>query len=488
MAHKKRLVSLLLLAAMLATAACGDNADKGNETTASGGTTVSSDDGGYAYPDKNYGGEELNFMNYATMWECNMAIDCTEQSGDRLENVIYNRNRKVEEKLGITIVEHAIEYPGWSGITESIDSLMQSIASGDHTYDVAYIPLAFKPGLITEKYLYNLYDLPGMNLDSEWWDQNMINSLTINGNLYAATSPLHLMSIDMSWVILFNQDMMEDLKLELPYQTVKDGNWTLDKFAEYVKASVSLNGDDGFQPFSAEGNSVYGIAHHPTAIEGFMYAAGNRLVVEENGNYSINLENEHFYNTLDKLYALFDKTNGNREGNSDVNADNSYYGMFRENRAMFLTCELKTTGVMRDLNQTFGLLPCPKYDESQEEYYTLMNANSCVLTVPQDVRNPEMVGYALDALSYESLQTVIPEYYDVSLSQKGLRNEESIEMLQIIRESRGIEFSRILGVTNDIVSKLSNLQNSTDKSYASTIASNKNAVAENLEKLLDAMD
>lgn len=143
---------------------------------------------------------------------------------------------------------------------------------------------------------------------------------------------------------------------------------------------------------------------------------------------------------------------------------------------------------MRDLNQTFGLLPCPKYDENQEEYYTLMGANSCVLTVPQDVQNPEMVGYALDALSYESLQSLIPEYYDVSLSQKGLRNEESIEMLQIIRESRGIEFSRILGVTNDIVSKLNGLQDSTDRSYASTIASNKNAVAENLEKLLDAMD
>lgn len=485
---KNKLVSLLLLAAMLTTVSCGDSLPEGNDDIQSSdadSTTAAAK--GYSYPDKNFDGKELTILNYSDMWECTMALDFAEQTAERLDDAIYSRNRKVEDKLGFKLVETAMQYPGWSNRTDSIDIIMQNVISDDQTYDTAYVPVSFKPALMTEGYLYDLYELPGLNLDEEWWDQNIVDSLAINGKLFAVTSPLHLMAVDMSWVMLFNQDMMDDLKLEYPYQLVKDGNWTLDKFSEYVKNVVQLNGDDGFQPYSRDGNAVYGIAHHTTSFEGFIYAAGNQLITRDGDEYTINLENEHLYNTLDKLYEIFDKTNGNREGGTDASLDNLYYTMFRENRAMFLTCELKTASVMRDMNDTFGLLPYPKYDENQDSYYTLMNASSCVLTVPSNIEDPEFVGITLDALSYESLQSVLPEYYDVSLSQKGLRNEESIEMLDIIRSTRGIEFSRILGITSSICSKLISLQDASDKSYASTIASNKSIVAENLEKILNVM-
>ena len=155
---------------------------------------------------------------------------------------------------------------------------------------------------------------------------------------------------------------------------------------------------------------------------------------------------------------------------------------------MFLTCELKSASVMRDMDATFGLLPYPKYDESQENYQTLMNASSCLLTVPNNIEDPEFTGTVLDALSYESLQSVLPEYYDVSLSQKGLRNDESIEMLQIIRNTRGIEFARIFGVTTSLLEKLRALADSGSDTYVSVIASNKAQVAENLQKLLDSLN
>ena len=47
------------------------------------------------------------------------------------------------------------------------------------------------------------------------------------------------------------------------------------------------------------------------------------------------------------------------------------------------------------------------------------------------VTNPDISEAALimDAFSYMTYKDVLPVYYDVSLSQKGLRNEDSIEML-----------------------------------------------------------
>lgn len=486
---RKQLTSLILLAAVLTSAACGSTPSETPETTASNGddTTTAAETVGYQYPDKDYGGREFTVMNYDSMWDCVMALDFAEQNSDRLDDAIYNRNRKVEEKLGFKMNEVTQHYIGWFEAGNSTDLLMNNIMAGDNTYDAAYIPVTFKPAVVTEGYLYDLYKLPGMNLSEEWWDQVMVDTLTINGQLYAVTSPLHLMSLDMSWVMLFNQDMLDERNMEYPYQLVRDGKWTLDKWQEYVTAVASLNGDDSFT-YSKSGKAIYGISHHPTAIEGMIYSAGNTLVKEENGGYKLDLENEHLYNTLEKCFKLLDRTNGNRTGDTMSANEDYYYNIFRDERAVFLTCELKTATVMRDMKATFGLLPYPKYDESQESYYTMMSASSCVLTVPNNIKDPEFTGTVLDALSYESLQTVLPEYYDISLSQKGLRNDDSIEMLQIIRNTRGVEFARVFGITSDILLEFRNLADSGSENYVSVIAASKSAIEENLNNFLKAFD
>ena len=484
---KRRIIASALLVAMLATVSCGGEAKDPETTTAGGnGETTAEEETGYKYPDKNFGGREFTVMNYSNMWNCVTALDFSEQTGERLDDAIYNRNRKVEDKLGFKMKEVATDYPGWSAMTTTIDALMNGIMAGDNTYDAAYIPISFKPALVTEGYLYDIAELPGINLDGEWWDQVMVDSLTINGKLYAASSPLHLMSLDMSWIMLFNQDMLDDRKMEYPYQLVRDGKWTLDKWGEYVTAFAQLNGDDSFT-YSKDGHATYGVAHHHEALQGLIFSAGNRLVVENNGKYELNVENEHLYNTLDKLFNIIDYTNGNVEGSTD-GSDRDYYKMFRENRALFITCELKSANVLRDMKSTFGLLPYPKYDENQESYLTLMNASGCLLTVPNNIKDPEFTGTVLDALSYESLQTVLPEYYDVSLSQKGLRNDDSIEMLQIIRNTRGIEFARVFGVTSDLLSSLQSLASSGSKEYVSTIASNKTKMTQNLNTLMESFN
>lgn len=43
---------------------------------------------------------------------------------------------------------------------------------------------------------------------------------------------------------------------------------------------------------------------------------------------------------------------------------------------------------------------------------------------------------------------IIFVYDNVTVSQKGLRNENSIEMMEIINGSRGVEFSQVTGITS----------------------------------------
>ena len=81
---------------------------------------------------------------------------------------------------------------------------------------------------------------------------------------------------------------------------------------------------------------------------------------------------------------------------------------------------------------------------------------------------------------------MLPVYYDVTVSQKGLRDEESIEMLDIVRNTRSPLFSDVYGITSTLNSAIQNEVINASGTAASTIAAAKTTVEENLQKVLDA--
>ncbi|MBO5219352.1 MAG: hypothetical protein J6C52_07980, partial [Clostridia bacterium] len=138
----------------------------------------------------------------------------------------------------------------------------------------------------------------------------------------------------------------------------------------------------------------------------------------------------------------------------------------------------------------FGLVPMPKLDESQESYRSLVTYTTEFLTIPKTQDKLSDAGLILDALTYESWRDVLPVYYDITVSQKGLRNAESIEMMQILRDSRSIDFTRVFPIATDLGEALRTLvsDGTGDVSgAASVIESNKSYVEAELQKVIDAM-
>lgn len=83
--------------------------------------------------------------------------------------------------------------------------------------------------------------------------------------------------------------------------------------------------------------------------------------------------------------------------------------------------------------------------------------------------------------------SIIDTNYDESLSQKRLRNVESIEMLELMRNTRYFDISKCYGWTNDLQSAISKLLMAGDGAIASTIASNKDKVLANIDKTLELL-
>ncbi|MBE6612808.1 MAG: hypothetical protein E7632_09985 [Ruminococcaceae bacterium] len=473
---------LILSAMLLSTASCGGSAGEAKDTT----TGASADDTtavvGYDYEGLNYDGYTFKVLNYDDKWNCYVHLTFDEQTGETLDDAVYSRNLKVEDNLNFKLEEVKC---GDVHETELAKMVMQSVMAGDQDYDAAYIQVQFSPSLLTESYLLNIRDIPNIQLDAEHWDGAINESVTINNVLFTASSPLHFMTLDMANVLLFNENMMDSLSLDYPYQLVRDGKWTLDKFQEYVSACTNLNGDSSFK-FNDEGNAVYGIAGHHSLPYAFAYAAGHRLIARDGSDYTINLDSEKFYTTVEKIARFFNTTSGHVLCNADTSAPSSYLRTFRNARSGFITCELKSALELRDMQDTFGLLPMPKYDEAQEGYSSMMSAAAAWLTVPMVQEDIGRTGKILDALSYESWKSVLPIYYDVTVSQKGLRNEESIEMLEIIRNNMGVEFSDILGITTDYVYAL-NISIWNEKANPASLgATHRPKIEANLAEALEA--
>ena len=481
--YKMKRLSLILSAALIALTACGGgDAVQAPSATDTATETAEVIDAGYDYPAEGYGGYEFRFLNMDSQFNCYIRLDFEEQTGESLDDSVYLRNRKVEEKLGIKITELRYMDVSWSsGQIGLCNELINSVMAGDDHCDAAYLPVYFKPEVVTGGYLMDLRSIPELRLDQPYWDQVINDSLEYSGRLYTASGPLHLMTFDLSWVLLFNQRLMTDLGLEYPYKLVTDGKWTLDRFNEYVTASPDIAGESSFA-YKADGVCRYGIAGHSDSPTGFIYSAGNVMTgYDAENRLTVTVGTEKLYSTIDKLIEIFDTKEGK------VYYDNNeYLKIFRDGRAVFITCELKASLEEREMEDAFGLLPFPKYDERQENYQTTMNSIACLLTVPITQTDPARAGVILDALTYESMQTVLPMYYDVTLSQKGLRNNESIDMLDIIRNTRGVEFTDVFGITTGYSGEIKSMVTGGRNTAASATEKNLPKIEANLERVNSA--
>ena len=159
-----------------------------------------------------------------------------------------------------------------------------------------------------------------------------------------------------------------------------------DWYPELVKTATNLNGDDSFE-FKEGGNALYGIAGHGDFPMMFCNGAENRLFTQDGDDYILGIGTERMYNTVEKLVNIFDSKAGYAHFNGNTVMPDGYMNLFRANRAAFLTCELKSTNQLRDMDATFGLLPCPKYelylDKEEKFRFRLRASNGEIICASQ---------------------------------------------------------------------------------------------------------
>ncbi|MGI6195751.1 MAG: ABC transporter substrate-binding protein [Eubacteriales bacterium] len=385
-----------------------------------------------------------------------------EDSEDLVESATYKRNKEVEERYGITIT-----------VSESSDSnyetdALNSILAGDDAYDLifAHSRAAFVYAIQGAAVNYN--DIKSIHLDKPWWTQDITDSCNINGKLYVLDGDISSAGLGATMCLFFNKRIFDENGYDYPYESVKEGDWTFDEFAYYAKKGGSdLNGDGVMDPEVDQ----YGFrAEEWESPMNILYTGGQKIYNKnDEGELELTLYSTKTVEIYDEYFSLL-----NNESCIIFNRTNGYKGskMFSEGRAMFTDTELRHAQTLRNMDDDFGILPYPKFDED-DVYATTTNGGSHLLVIPITVSDVERTGAITEALCAIGSRDVIPAFYEKSLKSKYARDEESEEMIDIIRASRVYDIGYVAGGT--FQSCGFDLANSNNHDFASYYAAGETA-------------
>ena len=454
----KRIISLALLLAtvILSAASCGSGTSSGSsDTTAAADTTAAEttaaettviDYKSANLPEKKFDGYKFRFvMSDQSSQYAWYHLD-QEQNGDILSDAIYERNTKIEETFGVDIVEILYENASCNNNIKNV------ILAGDDAFDVIFERMAWQNGYVQNDLLIDLYTVDYLDLSAQWWDQAIVRDVTLNDHIYfvgGVISP----HIDMrSYALVFNKDMVKKLGLDSPYQMVRDGQWTFENFKTYATGVNSdLNGDgkmdyeDRWGYFSETYNTI------------MMYvSAGGEIVVPNKAHDSLeyNVLKEANVNRLIGALQIMNDESVTLLANPLVTANNNSWTVasnwYASGNALIRSSVLEPIPRdYRSMETDFGVLPYPKFDESQDNYITLAGAsNGRFLSIPVIQKDLERIGIILEAMAAESVSTVKPAFYDFCLTGKYLRDDESAEMLDIIFGNKKLDWGYILNMAS----------------------------------------
>jgi len=393
----------------------------------------------YQYPflEVDYGNEEFVIFNSEQKYYMIMNVLAEEVNGESVNDAKYNAMLKVEEKYKIDLTEY---YCGWDN---QLTEIQNAVSTGDDLYDVAYLRSTHVGSMFTRSYLYNLYDVQNLNIDMPWWHQQLKEDGTLLGNhLYYLASDAHLMAFEGTWGIYFNKTLAEDMGIPSPYEDVYNNNWTLPRLTELAAQGASLRGDASWE-FDTNGSSLYGMASFKNLINALMVGCNEHYCLKDADGvpYFAMANSATVYDVTETIAALTSATNNGTYISANSTGKHYITDIFSQNRSVFMGGELKAGAAeLQDMTNPYGILPIPKYNADQENYLSNMLWSTLLMTIPTSCATPERTAAVMDALSYYSWRDVLPVYYE-RLCYRGMRDAESVAMLETISETRYLNWA-----------------------------------------------
>ena len=448
----KKIIALLLVCVFVGAAlvGCGSKETGNDEETNGGqsgniGAATETETNIYGEPsftsvvpvnDLDFEGEEISILHRDTeIVNREWHKDSTE---DELDEAVAMRNSAVEETLNVTVVYERVPFPNYDqGATNFNNLVYDDVVKGFHYYDIAaHFAYAGAYPIIRDCNA-NLLDseqFPFFDFTLPCWNQTVVNNTTINGRLHYITGDINISLFDSTMVMWYNKTLYDEksdssVDPENMQLYALQGLWTYDELYRWAtRLYEDSNGTAGKQTDDTYG---YGTdargSGHPCPGDAIPHAWDLEFLIENNdGTHSYNIiGNDKAESALTKFRNLFDATG---------TCESATVSSFTAGNYVFYASVIypgKDANMMiREMEDTYGLLPMPKYDVEQEQYGTTATDGYSLMTVldHKDSTVPtkgDAVSAYLQLATEESYTSVRGYYFNRIIKPKYFGTDDS---------------------------------------------------------------
>jgi len=497
----KKFCLFILFIATLCLFSCGGengNTDSGNPANADksavsepGETAPEGDtDGLDSLPERDFGGREFILLTPANWPGIVYDIWAESENGDLVNDAAYKRNSETEDRFNVTVSDKR---------ADDIDqTITKNTAAGSVDYSAAW-PLIRSYGKLSQQNMFiDLNEIPNIDLNKKYWDGNVVRDFTVGGKLYGIMGDISTSVSYLTHLLGVNKKIAQDNGINISdiYQTVRDGAWTFDKLYSITKNIYRDLDGDGTRNYA----DLYGFGVSPAIHNAAFSASGEKWITKnESGDLILTPLTERIASVYIKLHEILADTQSTlatwnigdvKSSMLTIPYEYVYIDKFANDTVLFADVDVNIIMKYRQImDSDFGVVPVPKYEESQPNYNVYAYQAYPMLTVSSvytgDTDSLDFIGAVLEGLASASYRTLTPAFYDTSLSTKYTRDDESIEMLDIILRSRIYDFMNIYDLGGMDSALWENIQRSSFN-IASLFEKHESRAQADIQKLVSA--
>ena len=433
------LASLMLTGTMASCATSGDNTNETEGFTGIAESETASLISEDLPDDLDYGDDEITIISrYKEGWtDCEIGVEGLK--GEPVNDAVFERNKAVEERLNVKIISIEDNTDSHSAV---VSKVAIAVRGGTKDFDIMAAPCYTT---LPETLMGTFVDLRSdtceyLDLDQPWWTQGFHEAVEYQGSQFAILGSMVLSMYRFGFVTVFNKSVFTDASQPFLYDYVQNGTWTLDKQAAIAPL---LYKDDGNGMQDATGDLYGFVSSTYTNIDAYWSACRLDIVRKDgDGNLTLVLDMERLHGATESILNLFHNTNNATykvPGTDDDTIWTTIRQMFADGEAAMASLRFMEmeNSVMRNMAQEYGVVPMPKYDVNQDNYYTLLHDQFTVIAVPVTVTGDRLtqMSAVLEAMSSASYNIVKPVYYEDTLRTKIAQDPVAAEMMDIITDN-----------------------------------------------------
>lgn len=367
--------------------------------------------------------------------------DASEHKADGLNSnfvndAVFKRNTAVQDFFKIQL--NVQVEPGDIGDKDTFaEKISTPILAGDNEHDLIIGVTAVIADTLGSEYYLPTNKIDYIDLSKDWWVAGQYDNLQVNNNIYTLYGDMNLSLYSEIHCFIFNVQMINNNSLKSPYAMVADNEWTYANMAaQTVVVGHETTGDgvdivdDTFGMIGATnpqralmtGFGLGLITRNPNTLRPEFPAA-----LSETYTLAYAMVSDAFVNNE---YNLIKTQEGNNDYSKHLQAVATDRCLHLPSYTYWITDPI-LTGMAGD----FGVVPYPKLDANQPQYYSQIATGATTTLFPKTLVETDLSAKVATYMSYVGREMVAQPYFNNYLKERLARSPEMQTMLETVRQT-----------------------------------------------------